>query len=92
MSKDLQVLWKADKTIDEGSIHCGSNHGYLRARFLHQCWFVGSPKNPIPFDTQAHPYSALTVQASCRALIVDSLPTQQQQIGSAWGMYREAYL
>lgn len=30
-------------------------------------------------------FSINAVQASCRALIVDSLPAQQQQIGSAWG-------
>ncbi|KAF8469638.1 hypothetical protein BDZ91DRAFT_720628 [Kalaharituber pfeilii] len=29
-------------------------------------------------------FSINAVQASCRALVVDSLPAQQQQIGSAW--------
>lgn len=31
-------------------------------------------------------FAVNAVQACCRALIVDSLPTDQQQMGNAWGM------
>lgn len=61
---------------------CSGSALHLRRGLRHQCWSViCSFAKWIPKLMQS------TVQASCRSLIVDTLPIAKQQLGSAWGKH-----
>lgn len=46
---------------------------------------INAGKQRFPKPVMMHIVDFVLVQASCRSLVVDTLPISKQQIGSAWG-------
>ena len=42
-------------------------------------------KDVLAYARQRAPLTKPTAQSTCRALVVDTLPVEKQQLGSAWG-------